>query len=466
MQDSPAPDALDQALDAFNTIQQELNYQQAQRSLRRVLQSSALSPRERLGLEQDLERLSQLLEKLEQSRLHIAAFGLVGRGKSSALNALAGTTAFETGPTHGVTQTVGATTWAAPTQILAGWGRGEVQLLDTPGLDEVGGEERARLAQSAAEAADLILFIAAGDLCQLEYDALSQLRQAGKPMVLAINKIDQYPPADRQAIYEKIRDERVKDLLSPEEIVLIAASPLITEVRQSADGKLQRRVYRGDPQIAPLRLRIFELLEREGKSLVALNALLGADQINAAVVARKLALRERLADEVIQKAMLVKAAAVALNPVSALDLFSGAVIDVALILSLARLYELPLTQPAAVALLRQIGLSMGGVGASEFLASLGLSSAKGLLGLTVPVTGGLTLAPYTAAALTQGSVAGVSSYAIGQIAKTYLAQGAVWGPEGPKQSAKAILRSLDEASVLARLRSELAAKIRFPGPPG
>ncbi|MEB3173900.1 MAG: YcjF family protein, partial [Cyanobacteriota bacterium] len=137
-----------------------------------------------------------------------------------------------------------------------------------------------------------------------------------------------------------------------------------------------------------------------------------------------------------------------------------------LILSLARLYELPLTQPAAVALLRQIGLSMGGVSASEFLASLGLSSLKGLLGLTVPVTGGLTLAPYSAVALTQGSVAGVSSYAIGQIAKTYLAQGAVWGPEGPKQAVKEILRSLDEASVLTRLRGELAEKIRFPRQPG
>jgi hypothetical protein len=95
-----------------------------------------------------------------------------------------------------------------------------IQLIDTPGIDEVEGEVREELARQIAKDADLILFVIAGDITQVEYDALSLLRQFGKPMILVFNKIDQYPQADRLAIYHKIRDERVKELLSEEEIVI------------------------------------------------------------------------------------------------------------------------------------------------------------------------------------------------------------------------------------------------------
>ena len=102
----------------------------------------------------------------------------------------------------------------------------QVELIDTPGLDEVDGATRADAAAKVASQADLILFVIAGDMTQLEHAALSQLREAGKPILLVFNKIDQYPQADRMAIYHKIRDERVTELLSPDEIVMAAASPL------------------------------------------------------------------------------------------------------------------------------------------------------------------------------------------------------------------------------------------------
>ena len=102
---------------------------------------------------------------------------------------------------------------------------------------------------------------------------------------------------------------------------------------------------------------------------------------------------------------------------------------------------------------------MGGIGASELLATLGLSSLKGILGLAVPVTGGLSLAPYLSVAIAQGGVAGVSSYAIGQVTKTYLANGASWGETSPKTVVSKILDSLDERSILNRIKSELKAKL-------
>jgi hypothetical protein len=71
----------------------------------------------------------------------------------------------------------------------------------------------------------------------------------------------------------------------------------------------------------------------------------------------------------------------------------------------------------------------------------------------------VSLGPYLSVALTQAGVAGVSSYAIGQVTKMYLANGASWGPDGPKAVVSRILSSLDETSILNRIKGELRAKL-------
>lgn len=461
-------DELDEAFLSFTAIQEELNYRQAQSSLRDLLNHLDLSAPERAGLEAEIQHLTAMLDKLDQSVVQIAAFGMVGRGKSSVLNALLGQDAFQVGPLHGVTRSVGTANWTlaagdgdCPVQraIVSGIGEAQIQLIDTPGIDEVDGETREAIAREVAQQSDLILFVIAGDMTKVEDESLRQLREVGKPMLLAFNKIDQYPAADRQAIYEKIRDERVQQLLSPEEIVLVAASPLVAEAVRNKAGTVTVQRRRGEPQIADLKLKILEILHREGKSLVALNTMLYADEVNDRVVGRKMAIREEAANQLIQKAVMFKAIAVALNPVTVIDLLAGAAVDVATILALSRLYGMPMTQSGAIALLRQIGISMGGIGASEFLASLGLSSLKGLLGISAPATGGASLVPYLSVAIAQGSVAGVTCHAIAQVTKAYLANGASWGRDGPKAVVKGILASLDEQSILNRIKWELEAKL-------
>ncbi|PZV23017.1 MAG: GTP-binding protein [Snowella sp.] len=467
-QDNWKNEEFENALIDFEAIQEELNYKKAQHTLRDLVNHLDLSPREKQGLEKDIDHLSSMLEKLDNSVVQIVAFGMVGRGKSSVLNALLGQPIFQSGPLHGVTKIIESASWEVSQDenlkqvkkfTLSGWGNSQIQLIDTPGIDEVDGETREALARDIAQKTDLILFIIAGDLSKVEYNALSQLREVGKPMILVFNKIDQYPETDRLAIYEKIRDERVKELLSPDEIVMVAANPLHSELIKDSLGKVKRHQYRSEPQVTELKLKIVELLQREGKSLVALNTLLCADNVNEKFVQRKMEVRNALANDTIQKAVMIKAVAIALNPVTAVDLLTGAVIDIAMILALSRLYGITMTHTSAIALLQKIGISMGGISASEFLASLGLSSLKGLLGLTIPVTGGISLAPYMTIAITQAGVAGVTCYAIGQVTKTYLANGASWGPDGPKTVVTNILESLDEASILNRIKTELREKL-------
>ncbi|UIE38805.1 GTP-binding protein [Leptodesmis sichuanensis] len=464
---------LDEAILSFDDIQAELNYRQAQTVLHNLVAGLDLTPRERQGLEPEIYGLESMMDKLDRQVVHIAAFGMVGRGKSSLLNALLGRPIFETGPTHGVTRDRQTADWLIKREALAGSDRSltrvtlptnsdaHIELIDTPGIDEVGGEAREALARQVAQQADLILFVVAGDMTKVEYQALSQLRQVSKPIILVFNKIDQYPDADRQMIYRKIRDERVKELLSPNEIVMAAASPLVAKAVKRPDGRVVAQMSTGKPQIEDLKLKILEILDREGKSLVAINSMLFADDISERLVQRKMAIREQSANQIIWNGVMTKAVAVALNPVAVVDLVTSAVIDVAMIVSLSRLYGLPMTQQGALALLRKIALTMGGISASELLANLGLSSLKGLLGVAAPATGGVSLAAYASVALTQAGVAGVSSYGIGQVAKAYLANGASWGADGPKAVVTRILESLDERSILSRIKEELRAKLDF-----
>jgi GTPase len=455
---------LENTLFTFEQIEAELNYHQAQNSLRDLVNKLDLNPAEKQGLETEINGLTEMLDKLDHSSVHIAAFGMVGRGKSSVLNALIGKNVFTTGALHGVTQTKEKSSWNLQSENrvsshVINYKLAQIELIDTPGIDEVDGEEREKLAKDVAQQADLLLFVISGDMTKVEFQALSQLREVGKPMILVFNKIDQYPEVDRIAIYETIRDRRVKELLSPDEIVMVSAAPLITQAIKKSDGKISLKRVLGQPQIDQLKLKILEILEREGLSLVALNTMLYADDVNDKILATKMRIREENANQIIWKAVITKALAIALNPVTIIDLFSGAIIDITLILALSKLYGIEMNQTSAIGLLKKIALNMGGITASELLANLGLSSLKSLLGITTTTTGGLTLAPYLSVAITQAGVAGFSCYIIGQITKVYLANGSSWGEETPKAVVTRILASVDEKSIINRIKEELSYKL-------
>ena len=81
-QDNWKNEEFENALIDFEAIQEELNYKKAQHTLRDLVNHLDLSPREKQGLEKDIDHLSSMLEKLDNSVVQIVAFGMVGRGKS------------------------------------------------------------------------------------------------------------------------------------------------------------------------------------------------------------------------------------------------------------------------------------------------------------------------------------------------------------------------------------------------
>lgn len=232
----------------------------AHRTIAALLQHWSRVPApEQQRIQPELDRLTQLQDNGQ--RLTLAAFGLVNRGKSAVLNALLGDPLLEVGPLNGVTRSTHRVHWASE-------GEQVIDLLDTPGLNEVEGQVRAQLAWTAAQQADLILFVIAGDVSQIEYEALLELRTLQKPILLVFNKIDLYPDHDREAIYAQITSPQLRQLVSPEEILMVAADPKPNRVRiHWPDGRITHDWERPEPQIEPLRAKLRQVLTQEGGSL-------------------------------------------------------------------------------------------------------------------------------------------------------------------------------------------------------
>ena len=102
----------------------------------------------RTSLQDDYHQIEAMLDRLEHGHLHIAAFGRVSVGKSATLNALLGEERFTTSPLHGETRETQMGQWQE-------WRTGGVYLVDTPGINEVDGVERERMAREVASRADL-----------------------------------------------------------------------------------------------------------------------------------------------------------------------------------------------------------------------------------------------------------------------------------------------------------------------
>ncbi|MDG2992068.1 Era-like GTP-binding protein [Candidatus Synechococcus calcipolaris G9] len=133
--------------------------------------------------------LYRLGDRLGNPVWQISVLGQVSRGKSALLNALYGEPVFPVGPLHGVTQWPRTVRW----QVRIGEQHYPVDLTDTPGLDEVAGNQQAEMAWATTEAADLILFVTAGPLGDRELEALGQLQGQNLPLFLVANKQDLYP---------------------------------------------------------------------------------------------------------------------------------------------------------------------------------------------------------------------------------------------------------------------------------
>ncbi len=413
-----------------STVQpSDQHYDAALASLKKSLaQFAGCSDEEKARLTDETAQLIEMQQKLETGRVDIVVFGEISTGKSALINALVGKEIAPVSVRGGHTRRVGSVSWDDLGYAIPGFASSGVVLSDTPGINEVDGEQRARLAQEASQRADLILFVTDSDLNNREFEAIAELAQGNKPMILVVNKCDLYSPEQRRRVLEVLRDERLPQLISPEDIVETAADPMEREyIIESADGSERTEMRKPRPRIDELKERILAILEREGKALLALNGALFAADASDKLAALKIRLRNETANRVIWSYASIKAVAVALNPIPVIDIAGGAASDVTMIMHLAKIYGIEMTREKALDLIKSIIKSAGGMVAIEAATHLAATIFKGLtLGVGTVVT-----------ALPQGAVGGYGSYIVGKAAKFYFEQGGYWGEEPSKRRIEA-----------------------------
>lgn len=412
-------------------------------SLRALLDDPATPAPVREALAADYDQVRAMLDKLERGDVHIAVFGRVSVGKSALLNALVGERAFDVGVLHGTTRVGAIREWRAI-------GDSGAHLIDTPGIDEMSGESREKLAHETAARADLVLFVVDGDIGEVELSALRAIAAEQRPLLLVLNKVDRYTTEERAQLVERLR-ERCGGIVAPANVIEAAAEPRPRRVlRVLADGSERETTEPRAPDVAQLADRIVDVLAREGGTLAALNAALFAGRLSDEVGRRVAALRADLAERLIRNYCLAKAMAVGLNPVPVADLLAAAALDVGLVVHLARLYRLPMTSADAGRLVATISASLAAIMGAVWGTHLVASALKGAsAGLSTVLT-----------AAAQGALAWYATVLVGRSAQLYLANGASWGERGPKQAVRGIVDSLDRESILAEAREEILKRLK------
>jgi small GTP-binding protein len=446
----PAHDLPENSLD--DSDRHERDYADAMATVRHAIEQFAgCSDVEKAQLVKELGELESMARKLDQGRVEIVLFGEIDTGKSALINALIGENVAQVDIRGGWTKEVWSADWKGIGYVLPGFENSQVVLLDTPGINEVDGQQRAQMARDAASRADLILFVTDSDLNQTEYSALAWLAESHKPIILVLNKVDNYTAEQRAQLRQALCDNRLRGIIEPEDVVETAADPLPREyLIEGADGSLRSEFRQPPRQVEALKARILEVLARDGKALVALNGAMYAADRSDRIAALKVRMREERANAIIWSYAAMKSIGVAMTPLPVADVLGGSAVDVTMVVTLAHVYGISLTWMNARKLIESILKAAGWVMLGEMATHVAASIFKGLtLGSGTVLT-----------ALPQGAAAGYGSFVVGQAAKYYFEHGASWGGEAPKTVVTRILQATDKKSVLERLKAEISKKIR------
>jgi GTP-binding protein EngB required for normal cell division/uncharacterized protein (DUF697 family) len=186
--------------------------------------------------------LAELDRRRGEARVYVALFGEISTGKSSLLRALAPGSLAASDVRGGTTQQVTHHDGRLPD------GRPLV-LADVPGSREAGGEAHEALARAEALRAHAVVYLCAGDLTRSQADELRWLADFGKPLLLALNKADQWRDDEREQLLDRLR-RQARGIAAA--VVAISAGGSERFERRLADGGVEQVERQRAPAIEPL----------------------------------------------------------------------------------------------------------------------------------------------------------------------------------------------------------------------
>jgi GTP-binding protein EngB required for normal cell division/uncharacterized protein (DUF697 family) len=341
---------------------------------RRLADEASLTPAAREAIRRSLAAIE---DKLENQRLEIVAFGTISGGKSSVLNALAGRDVCRTEARGGTTVARNEIPWPGSDRVI---------LVDTPGLNEVKGQEREELAKHAARDADLVLFVTDGPLRDFEVRFLEVLAAMEKRIIVCLNKEDWYAQEDRDLLLGQIA-EQVDRLVPRENVVALRASPRSrVRTRVLADGTQCDETVEVESDIHALAVRMQAVVQRDGRDLLLANLLLQSRGLVAEAKAQVQTELDARARQIVDRSMWQAGAAAALSPLPVVDLAAGLGITSHMVLQLARVYRQKIDLDTAARLISELGKQLVSVVGANLAAPAAASGIASLL-KTVPGAG-------------------------------------------------------------------------------
>ncbi len=184
--------------------------------------------------------------------------------------------------------------------------------------------------------ADLVLFVASGDLMQSELQQIHTLLRAGYRLQIVLNKQDQLLPADRQSVLQRIQT-RVEDLGIG--VSAIAANPATIKVRKHKEnGEIEELTEKPEPQLSKLTDRLTYLIENEAQQLVLTTTLRQAELLQTEVQQLLNAQRRQQALPIVEQMQWISAGSAFASPLPSLDLLASTAINAQLIVDLGKVY--------------------------------------------------------------------------------------------------------------------------------
>jgi hypothetical protein len=285
------------------------------------------------------QRVAQLTTELYRQEIRLAVTGGKGVGKTNLIQVL-------------------ESNWAPQVSQRLSFSEIPALFVDT----EV---EAETVAKDVTLAADLVLFVTAGDLTDTEFQSLQHLKATNQRVMLVFNKQDQYLPTERATVLQQLR-QRMVGRLAVDDVVAIAASPVPIKVRQhQPDASVQEWMEQPAPDLITLSERLSQIVTQEAQQLVWASTIRAAAVLKTEVKTQLNQVRRDRALPKIEQYQWIAAAAAFANPVPALDLLATAAISAQLIQDLGEIYQQKFSLQQAQAAAKTLGSLMLKLGLVE-----------------------------------------------------------------------------------------------------
>jgi GTP-binding protein EngB required for normal cell division len=297
------------------------------------------------------QELARLNARREVGEIHVALFGRVSSGKSSVVRALLPDAGAKVSPRAGTTRAVTHYTWTSD----AG---DRLVVSDLPGLHEPDGSLDTTAREEALRA-HVVVYLVDGDLTRDQYTELDELLAFGKPLVLALNKMDLYTDAELAAIRARLL-ERVAhaDRVA---VVTVSAATSREVVRLLPDGSEERVERACEPRLEALVQAVQRAIDESPAALERLRDAavfsLVARHIDAATQGARRQRADKLVTEHTRKAVV--GAMAAISPGS--DVVIQGYLAVKLVRGLAEIYEVPVREVDVEQFVEQATRRAGGL---------------------------------------------------------------------------------------------------------